>query len=84
MAIILALIAGIGSILNLYFFGGELILQIFLTLMALAALPLYQGTRTRSSYNHDGTRIYTFGFAIVMLAIVGSVLILVVKMLGFN
>ncbi|KZK37645.1 hypothetical protein ACWOAN_03745 [Lactococcus taiwanensis] len=84
MAVLLALISGIGSLLNLYLLDGQLLLQGLLTLLAWVALFTFRGKKSRSSYEHDGTRIFTFRFALILLAVLGSSLILLAKFSGWN
>ncbi|GAB2025660.1 hypothetical protein OfM1_17320 [Lactovum odontotermitis] len=84
MSVLLALIAGIGSLANIYFLGEIVWLQWILTLLAWIALFSYRGRKSVKSYNGDGTKLFTLRFAICILAVLGSTLILVAKLIGWN
>ncbi|MDR2976502.1 MAG: hypothetical protein LBV19_04245 [Streptococcaceae bacterium] len=84
MSVLLALIAGIGSLANIYFLGEIIWLQWILTLLAWFALLTYRGRKSVKSYTGDGTRLMTIRFAICFLAVLGSTLILFAKLIGWN
>ncbi|RZI48860.1 hypothetical protein [Lactococcus kimchii] len=84
MAVLIALIAGIGSLLNLYLWDAQLFVQIILTILAWIALFTYHGTKSVRSYERNGTRLFTIRFALILLAVVGASLILLVKLSGWN
>ncbi len=71
MGILLAILAGVGSILNLTMWLNEPI-QIALTILSVLSMIVYKGKRTQKSYNYDGTRMFTFRFAICFMSFLGS------------
>jgi hypothetical protein len=75
MGILLAFIAGIGSLANFMTVQNQF-LQIVLTILSVLSMIFYQGRRSRKSYNFDGTRIFTLGFSICVLSFMGSASIL--------
>ncbi|MFC4652099.1 hypothetical protein ACFO26_04185 [Lactococcus nasutitermitis] len=83
MGILLALIAGVASLGN-YMYLSNTALQIVLTVLSIVSMAIYGGRRTRKSYAHDGTRIFTFGFAICFVAFIGSAAILLAYLLHLN
>ena len=83
MGILLALIAGAGSIGNFMSLQNTP-LQVILTVLSLIAMVVYRGRRSRASYQHDGTRIFTLGFSICFIAFLGSAAILLAFVMHLN
>ena len=72
MGILLAIIVGVASILNLMY--G----QYLLTVLSVISLIIYRGKRTkRVHYNGYGQNYFTIGFTICILSFVGTVGILI-------
>lgn len=84
MAVLIALIAGIGSLINISLLNEIIWLQVIFTILAWLALFSYRGKKSVKSYNGDGTRLFTLGFGICLLAVLGSSLILAAKLMGWN
>lgn len=83
MGILLALIAGAGSLGNFMSLQNTP-LQVGLTILSLLGMIAYRGRRSRPSYNHDGTRIFTFGFSLCFVAFLGSAAVLLAFVLHLN
>ncbi|CAM3144311.1 hypothetical protein GHI93_08845 [Lactococcus hircilactis] len=75
MAILLALLAGLGSLVNFMFLSNH-VLQGFFTVLSVLSMVFYRGKRSVKSYNRDGTRLMTIGFAICFVSFLGSAAIL--------
>ncbi|MCL2676466.1 MAG: hypothetical protein FWF42_03065 [Streptococcaceae bacterium] len=83
MAIILSLIVGVLSALNITFWANT-ILQVIVTLVSLISLFIYRGRRTVASYKNNGTRQFTFGFAFCWVIFFASASILLAFLLHLN
>lgn len=77
MGILLAIILGVASILNLMY-GQNQPIQYLLTVLSVICLIIYRGKRTkRVHYNGYGQNYFTIGFTICILSFVGTVGILI-------
>ena len=89
MAVLLAIIVGVASFFNYSAFQNaptatQKIVQVVLFVLSVFALFIYRGRRTRKSYTTAGVRDFSFGFALCILAFLGSGGILAAIWLGLN
>ncbi|MDU7040266.1 MAG: hypothetical protein E6346_13175, partial [Lactococcus lactis] len=67
MGILLAILAGGGSLLN-FMYGQNQLIQYLLTALSVISLFVYRGKRTRKSYQNIGVSIFTIRFAICVIS----------------
>ncbi|WP_081015735.1 hypothetical protein [Lactococcus garvieae] len=84
MGMILAFLGGGLSLLNFSLEWRSLPLQVVFTIISLLSMIIYNGKKTRKSYAGDGTRIFTFGFAVCFISFIGSASILLAIFMGWQ
>jgi tetrahydromethanopterin S-methyltransferase subunit D len=81
LGLILAILAGIVGIFN-YATANNLATVILSSIMSLLGMILFYGRRLRPSYKLNGTYIFTFPFALILISLIGNLAILATHLLG--
>ncbi|GFH42704.1 hypothetical protein Hs30E_12550 [Lactococcus hodotermopsidis] len=84
MSIILAIIAGILTLLNYYLASNNsvtvvsLISQLVIVVLASLAMARYNGAKAQRNYEIGKPRILTLSFAIILLILMVSIAVLII------
>lgn len=76
LSFLLALLSAAGTVIN-FVAIKSFWLQVLVVAIAVLSMIVYRGGRTRKSYEHDGTRIFTLRFAFNVLCFMGALGLLI-------